>query len=450
MSTKTTALVLLISYVAVIVALAIRDLRARSSGSFIIAKRSVGWFPTMASIVGNLRDGAGIAAWVVLGIFFGFGALWLTFGLCIGLIILGLISGRVRRIAVERDYFSVNQMLRDQIGPATELVSTLIIAGMALLYAAVQVNIAGRIFSVLLNGPVVLGVVLTVVIVGGYLVIGGYATSIRTGVFQWFVIMVIVLLPWMITRGAWSVPSVSTITSPGAIMGIAFVGISLLVTVCSTDLWQLIFSSQSESDSRLGFYVSVPIYIVISIGMVLFATAVHAAVGLETKPENAFFNLFSLASVPPIAVATVGVFVAASIMSTLDSQVFLFCSTIIGLKSKAPTDDPATARPLRFSIIVVMVLLGLIAITITDLVEFLFGTVTLATILTPVLIISAMKSRTGVSDRGTAGALLVTSAIYIALFVLGAFENLIMTLIPAGVATLFVIVLLSVARRRID
>lgn len=446
MTTQQLSLVILGSYTAVIVVLALLDVRRTSSEEFTIARRNVGWFPLMASVVGNLRDGAGIAAWVVLGIYFGYGALWLTFGLCVGLVVLAGIASKLRATAASHDYFTANQLLRDRFGSGTDRVATAIIAVSALLYAATQVHVASRIFGGLLGTPTFVSVLITTVIVGTYLAIGGFATSVRTGVFQWFVILLIVLIPWLVARGAPSI-SVGSLTSPGATMAFGFAAISFLVTVSSTDLWQLIFSSRSERQARSGLLVSAPVYIVISIGMVLFAGSVRSAVGQNVEPGNAFFALFSSTTIPSIALAVVGVFVAAAVMSSLDSQVFLFCSSLASIARGSATTSQRTTHSLRLLIIGTMIVLAAVAATIIDLVEFLFGAVTLATILAPVLLYATWKGHRRISDTGTAIAMVVTVVVYAILFATGKFENLLWTIVPALVMSVFVAVLHVVGPR---
>jgi Na+/proline symporter len=435
---------LLALFVGVLMWLAARDRKAERAAAFMIGRRDVGWFATMASVVGNLRDGAGLAAWVVLGIYYGFGALWLTAGLIVGLIVLAAIAPAARELAVRDDYISVTQLLRDRMGPMTARLSTFVIGATGFLYAAAQVHVSGRIYASLLDWPTWGGMLLVVVVVASYLVIGGYAASVRTGIFQWFVIMVVVLIPWLV--GGAAIPTPSGLLSTGLVTGTSFAAISLLVTISSADLWQLIFSSRSARDARIGFGVSAPVYIVISVGMILFAMASSAAVGQGAQPNDVFFSLFGLTSLPPLVLGTVGVFVAAAVMSTLDSQVFLVSSTIVG-RSNVQSASEDTERKTRRVIVAVMACLGLLAAGIVDLVTFLFSAVTLATILSPVFIGAVLRPRF-VSDAACATVLLIAAAVYAVLFARGAFANLAVTLVPCAVSVAGLGLLVLVKKRQ--
>jgi Na+/proline symporter len=447
MSSTAVAVIALAAYLAVVLGLAVLDWHRGDAASFMIARRRVGSFATMASIVGNLRDGAGVAAWIVLGLYFGYGALWLTSGLCAGLILMGWLSPKLRELAEQRGYYSANQLVRDEIGPKSATATAVIVAVTAFLYAAAQTHVAGRILGALLHVPAWVGIAIAVSSVGIYLSIGGYATSIRTGVFQWFILMLVVFLPWLLQPSI-TLPDPSTFGSPGPASAFGFAAISFLVTFSSTDLWQLVFSARSGGEARRGFILSVPAYVFVSAGMVLLAAAVGAAVGASVRPEDAFFTLFQSPSIPAIALAFVGVFIAAAVMSTLDSQVFLISATIVGRARRHPANN-TLARESRLVIIALLISLALVSTLIADLVEFLFGAVTLATVLVPLLSIAA-AGRRSISDAGAVGSLLVAVVVYAAMFVSGAFANILLTIVPASVATVCTIAVLIVRPRRIS
>ena len=431
---------ILVIYVVIVLVLAVGDRRRDSSSDFLIAGRQVTWFATMASIVGNLRDGAGIAAWVVLGIVFGFGALWLTTGLALGLLVLALCAPIVRSVGVEKGFVTVGELIRERCGVTTARLSSAIIAGTALLYAAAQVHVSGRIFAALFGLPQAAGILLTTAIVGTYLCLGGYKTSIRTGVLQWFIIMFVVALPWLSGMTLQTVGPIPSLLSPGFMTAFAFAMLSFLVTVSSADLWQLMFSARSPNHGRTGFLAAVPVYYVISVGLVLFANALSALVGPHVNPPDVFFASFSLSSMPSYVMPVFAVFMAAAVMSTLDSQVFLFSTTVLRQwhPESASSETTELPRHARIVILLTMVMLTLLATGIGDLVQFLFGAVTLGTVLTPVLLCAVM-TRTHPRphfDTYLSIALGVGVLTYIPMFALGAFENLVLTIVPAVASSL--------------
>jgi Na+/proline symporter len=433
-------LVILLGYVAVLVILAVADSRRASASQYMIGRRSIGAFATMASIAGNLRDGAGLAAWVLLGIYYGFGALWLTAGLCAALMLLVFFARDARRVAAERDYISVHQIVKERIGPITGRLAILVIALTALLYAGAQVYVSGRLFAAIFAVPAAAGIALSSTVVGLYLFIGGYYTTIRTGVVQWLIIMVILLMPWLVSHGHTAAVPIGTILSPGLLTGFSFFAISFLVVFSSPDIWQLIFSAASPRVARQGIAMTIPVYLAISVGLVFFARAVQEAVGSTVEPADAFFALFHLDSISPVVVGIIGIFLAASIMSTLDSQVFLFVSTLVRemLPGTITTDNLRMEKQSRLVLIATMVTLAFIAGSVGDLIEFLFGAVTLGTILAPVFILALLPPRSvrpyAFVDRAIAAVLICAGIVYTILFIGGCFKDLVYTLIPATIS----------------
>lgn len=431
----------LIAYAAVLIWLAATD--ARRADHYMTARRSVGTFATMASVAGNLRDGAGLAAWVVLGIFYGFGALWLTLGLCAGLAIIALFAPRVRAAAEARDYLTVQQLFRDELGSRFARLSSWIVAGTALLYAAAQVNIAGNLFSRAIGSAPWIGIASTCAIVAAYLYFGGYYTTIRSGIVQWCIIMVIVVIPWLIQKADNISIPLATWSSPGLLTGTAFFGISMVVVLSSADLWQLVFTSRTSRTARAGMLLTIPVYLVISIGLVYFAKSVQATLPDGTNPDAALFELFSAGVLPAAVTTVVALFIVAAIMSTLDSQVFLFASTVVEerLPEGTSTDDPRMRRALRQVLLLTFIALGIIAMSIGNIVEFLFSAVTLGTVLVPPILIAAFRLGRSSSQRPNVdlGILLsvgISAVIYAVLFVAGAFKNLALTLVPVLISGL--------------
>gem|GEM_PF-6249144 len=439
---------ILLGYILALVIAVVFSVRKESKKEFMIANREVGAFALMTSIVGNLRDGAGIAAWVALSAYFGFGALWLTAGLCAGLALMAVWAARLRKLAIEKDYVSVTQLVSDSIGPKTARLSSIVISVTALLYAAAQLFVAGSLSASLFGLPSSGAIIVVGLIVFAYLIMGGYRATILTGMVQWFVLLIILFLPFMFFQN-----SPEAILEPASFFGIepltafGFFAISFLVVISSADIWQLIFASKSGQSARKGLIQSIICYIPLSVAMVFFGLACVAFVGQGIPPNDAFLEVLTSPQIPQHLSSLIGVFVLAALMSTLDSQVFLFASTLIKeFKPSFSSDGPEFTKYTRYGITAAMLALVFIAVQVADLVEFLFSAVTLGTVLVPVFVYSLIYNTK--TDKVWLIALSVGVIVYAVMFAKNSFANVGLTIVPAAVTTIVAVTLLVLKRER--
>ena len=414
--------------------------KERTFADYMIADRQVALLGTVASLTAGYRDGAGIAVWVLLAYQFRLGAIWLYFGLAFGLIVLSVLAPRLRVMAESRHYITIGDLLRDVLGTKTARLCSGIVLASSFLYAGAQLFVAGRIFADLLNVSGNLGIVATASIISLYLMIGGYSTVIKTDVLQWGFIMVIVATPFMVRGFEVSWSDLSTVGTVGFGPALSMFSVGAVFSVANPDVWQRIFSARSARLARISFLTASGVYFLICAGLILFGLAIHTALG-GGDAETAFLDIFTSDQLPTWGLSFFAVFAVAATMSTLDTQVFLFSSTLTRdfLAEGAQEDHPRTVRRSRLTVAVLLGFLALIAMTIEDLVAFVFEAASLVTVLGPVLLYAATRetrSRTAKQDGVLMVGLMVTTAVYCLMFVSGALGKMSYFCIPAAVSLL--------------
>ena len=437
---NTHALIAFIAYLVLLAFITLRSARDESAPEFMIGARRVGVWGLVASLAAGFRDGAGLAVWISLAIFFGFGTLWLTTGMAIALVLLAVLSRRVSSRAHQEGLVTVGDALVRDIGPVTARLTSFVVIGTAFLYAAAQLFVSGRILAEFLAIPAFAGVWLVAGVVGAYLVAGGFKTVIKTDVLQWAFILLVLVLPFALTGGSLSSLDLGSLLSPGWRLGVGFFGISFFVVFSSADVWQRIYAATTGRVAGQALLLTIPAYYLISIGIVLLGLFVVPLLG-DVAPEDAFFAIFSADLGHPILISLLGVFAAASVMSTLDTQVFLLSSTVTRDLLKAGDEAEKFVKPSRYVILLALALMAMIASTIANIIEFLFSAVTLGTILFPVLVFSAVAPSAPANlrrDRLVAGALGIAVIVYVVLFARGAFEDVLLTLVPPILASILV------------
>jgi len=275
-----------------------------------------------------------------------------------------------------------------------------------------------------------------------YLLIGGFRATVTTGVLQWVFIVAIVLIATFIAGDRpWAASTKGFLDLP-VTFAFGFFAISFLVVVTSLDLWQLIFATKSVHEARRGLISSIPIYFVISAGLVILSTVVGANVPASELAGSLFSLSESVWNTEWLRALTL-LFVLACIASTLDSQVYLFSSSFTSefLVRNRRESDAGNAKLTRIVIFLAIALAALAAVFVKDIVTFLFGAVTLATVLLPLLALALLDDAewTLSDDIFFAASVVLSSVAYIYLFSAGYFQNLLFTLIPSAVAVVLVL-----------
>lgn len=437
-------LIFLLVYIILLFIVSWISSRKEKPEDFIIGQRKIGIIGTVASLSSGFRDGAGLAAWVIIVFAFGFGAMWLSIGLTLGYLVFAIVAPYINKLAHENDFVTFGDLIKYKIGNKTAILSSILIAATAFIYAGAQLFFSGSIFAALFSIPIMLGIIITAAIVGLYLIIGGYKTVIKTDILQWLFLLVIIILPFLLAKPDLSAESLKTFFSPGIQTMIGFFGISFLYTISAADVWQRLFSAKNGKIARKSFLYTALVAFIINAGVLLLALSIKAALP-DVDPQNAFFALFSSSLISPIFISLLGVFVLAAIMSTMDTQIFLLSSTVTeNLLSKGIIKNKkATVYISRLIIFISLLILIGLAATISDFIGFLFGAVSLVTILLPatILIMTKNSYKKGNADIIITIAILLTVPVYIAMFVLGAFSNVLYTIVPGAISLTLSIIL---------
>ena len=431
-------MVVLVAYIAI---LAIITWRARSNSAdhYLIAGRSVSAFGVLAALAASFRDGAGIAAWVGLGVAFGFGSLWLVVGMSSALLLFALIAPMIREAAAKNGWDTPADLLRARYGGMVEFTGTLVILATAVLYAAAQIYVAGALLSAYSGLPSVVALGVIALVTAGYVSFGGYSTVTATDKLQWLLIMAILVLPFALLGGP-NVPALESLWSAGPSLSIGFAALSFLVILSSGDVWQRAFSAKTGLDARLGFGLTIPVYFAISVALVVFASSIGGLIAPE-RLGDAIFLIPQIEQLPALVSVGFGVFAIAALMSTLDTQTFLFSSTLVDRFLPKSTSDERRRTTVGLVSFLFVIALGAIALTVGDIVQFLFSAVTLGTVMGPVFLFGFLPERWRPSDLLTTVGIVLGVVVYGLLFMQGAFANLLFNSIPAVVTLLSLVIL---------
>lgn len=388
---NTPVIILVLAYVATLLLVSARH-RGGGGIDYLLAGRRLTLPAFVATLVTTWYGGIlgigeyawrfGISTWLVFGVPYYLSAVLFALWL----------APRLRR----SDAITIPDLLAKSYGRSAALV------GAAAVYASTVPVAYVLMLAVLLTQVTGLrfatSVVVATVFSGVYVSISGFRAVVRTDILQ-FVLMYggfLVLLPAALAQtggftGLWAhLPASHRLWDGG--LGWQTVVVWYLIalqTVVEPAFYQRVFAARNPQTARTGVLVSVGLWIVFDFLTVFSGLAARVLLPSLDDPMAAFPALASLVLSPWAAgVFIVGLF--ATIMSTLDSYLFIAATTIGHDLTPQETDPGRVRRRTRIGLVVSAVFAAAGAMLFSSAVEVWHhvGSVVTAALLLPVLAIN--------------------------------------------------------------
>src|SRR3712207_4181027 len=252
---------------------------------------------TLSAVV---LGGASTIGGVALGYENGVSGMWLVFMIGLGVIALGiLMSTRLSRLGV----YTVSEMLENRYGPASRLISAIIIAAYALMIAVTSTIAIGTVFNVVLPLSPSVAILVAGGIVVAYSVAGGMWSITLTDYLQFLIMTVgifFLLLP--LTIAAAGGFSGMTEALPGSYFSLTTIGWQTIFTyfllfffglMIGQDIWQRVFTARSPEIARWGSVAAGVYCLLYALAGALVGTAARVILPDLSTPDNAFARVAS-------------------------------------------------------------------------------------------------------------------------------------------------------------
>lgn len=405
---------------------------------FVIGNRNVGYIPTIGSLASSFRDGLGIMFWFGFAILAGYGGLWLFVGVIVGLFFYATFGPKIRDLAEENNFITIGEIIKSRIGAVTEKSTALIIIIFSLMLVAVQLYVAGNMFSTILDADAAVGVWSVALVVGFYLFFGGYSSVVKTDAIQFFIILSLISIPFFFAPPKEEVMAFETIFSLSIRDNIALVFIGLFFVLSSADTWQKVFSARDKKVIRRSFPLASIFLLIMTFSLIFLGFASKPFLEGDVDTKTAFFQIFSGDFMPVALQAYIAVVVMAVCMSTLDTLCYLTSATIAKNYLPARVSESRDNYILisRAIMIFVLLFMGICALAISDVILFAFDALSLLYILAPVYIVSVLnlvKNKNRSTDFYITFATILSCLVYLYMFMQGYFADMILIMVPVAV-----------------
>jgi SSS family solute:Na+ symporter len=427
-------------YFLLMVVASIRPGKVQSQENFSIANRQAGPVPIISSLAASFRDGSGIVIWIGFGLTIGYGAMGLIVGVFAAMLIYTWFGPRVRQLSIENDVITVGELIRVAVGPVTEKVSTLLVLAFSIVIVAIQLFVAGNLLAEIIDLSLWMGVVSVSGIVAVYLVFGGYGAVLKTDVIQFFLIISLIIVPFLAMTGDHpmtgdhqflNLASLFTLPVPDQL---ALFLIGFLYMLSSADTWQKLFAARSDRVIRIGFPVSAFFLIIMSVSLIWLGMISKGLLPSGTEAGDVLFQLFQQRALPTVLLTFLVVVIMAITMSTLDTFCYLFSSSVSkNFLSPETTNSPEKyIRVSRFIMLGTLTVSSVFALTINNVIETVFSASSLLFILAPLYVAVGFGwlKKTARLDAMVSISMLVSACVYLVMFLRGDFADMMMLMVP--------------------
>lgn len=449
MTTSLFVIAAVLVYFAILAAVTYRASRGESDVAYATEGHNVSVLGTFSSLFVSTIDGAGLVLLVSLAGALGFGLYWFAAGVILAAAVHYLQAPRIKALVATDKYLTQNDLLTKRVGLWTSRLALIILTVLLAAHAASLLHITGQVFAVLFGGSLAVWVVLAAVAIGLYLFVGGYRTVIRTDIVQFLAIMVVLVAALFVS----DLPSL-TFERESFTMGgdwRTIIGTILFFALMFYPLpaiWQRLFTTKSTKTARRSLVLYgltyLPVYfVIVAFGMTLVTLFPGA------DPSELLYQLAS-GSVAPFLGVIISVALLALTMSSVDTQAYLFLSTVASnwLDIDKEVEPARYRRVLQALIVGSFIVITILSLTITNVITFIVGALTLLAVLTPSLTAALYsKGAKTALDIGMFVATLIGTIVYVYMMWQGLFTDFLMNSVPGLVAIAAGLVAWLVARK---
>ena len=365
-------IILLILYALTCLGIGLYASRRKTDSDFMIAGRKIGIVGFVTSVVASYIGGAALVAYTAYVYRFGISAIAVFAGTAAGFLIFIPYALKLRKFSGEKQFYTLSDWFNFKMGKIVGLASAVILL---IVYSGMLLNqfIAGSSILANISGwSYETGLLISSSIIATYLLAGGFRSVIRTDIFQYMVILVMIVLLGVVMMGDKRNFAMELVDFSRMDIGmtIAFTAFGVLIIFQSAEYWQRVYGAKSDKVVRSGLIGSAIFTVLTGIAITMVGLAAHVHVqGIAAK--DAFAEGLTLLMPDKLLGASL-ILIFAAIMSSADTQIFVLASSVavdwFDKLSGKKSDDKRRMKITRIGIVVFTSLSFLGAFFLRDLV----------------------------------------------------------------------------------
>jgi len=406
-------IILIIFYFAVVFGIGLWAKRKQTAGDYINASRRVGLFQSSASILA-IMGGIFLIGQAALSYDLGFGVMWFWVGLALGLVLLGFMAEKVKKIADKNNLLTISEYILSKYDSKNATLASIILFLAFFSVLIGQFIAGGSLFAPLLGISYPVAVIILGLGTLLYLTFGGFKAVVKTDLLQFLIMLfVFAFLIFNIDLGEYSSQQLD-LTAVGGSFIVSFLLVGVFVVFGAADIWQRIFAANSIKTAKKASYISALIFIVFGIMLSYVGIAAKNHFPNINPSEAFYYGLFHLLPAPLLGLAIIAVL--AAIMSTIDTELFYLASSATRdfVSKKRQYSQEKLAINIRKIILLLAFTSMVIAIFVSNILQLIFALISLNLIVSPIIFFSLFwKIKKRAVFLGMLGGLLAFFALVI-------------------------------------
>ena len=308
-------------YLLVIAIITWKSSRRESEGDYMNRSKQLSGWETTWTTFASLLTGYNFVLGVTFAYLYGFWYLMAFVGAGLAFVELYFIfKNRLTILQSDYNLFSVGDYFGIKYAASTKGIINIILCIALFLFLTLQVFVNTRLFSALLGVDKFTTLILTTWVVCVYLWIGGFKTSVRTDIFQGFlmlpIILTVLVFPFHFTLK--KIPAAFDSSQLGFAIGLAL--LQFLSLLAQPESFQRIFASKDSLALKKGL-TGAFILIAIVAGSIAYLGINFRFAGISIDPANLFIDGVLIA-LPYWLGSFLVVSLIAAFMGTIDSSAF--------------------------------------------------------------------------------------------------------------------------------
>ncbi len=300
----------------------------KSVDDFALGGRNMGFFPSLMTLSGTFVSAVTLMVYTSFVYIYGVSAAWIFIGYTLGFLLFIPFALKLYRLSIEHHFFTLTDYFVFRYGRKTArwVIGVIFVWYVGLL--STQLLVGSNLLNELGGVPVnwaKLGMLVTVLT---YLLVGGFGSVVKTDIFQFLVIFLVLILVTMTLKQGGEVPAeMYEPFNAGPVNIVAFLLLGLLTPFATQDYWQKVFAMKSEKVVRNSFAVGASINILLTVALTYVGLIARSSFPISGAIQNEHAEMMVLRTftelVPPEFQVFVLIAFFAAILSTSDTYLFL-------------------------------------------------------------------------------------------------------------------------------